>query len=73
MDDITQQARRMMGQRLNTAAASVEIEIDDGEIWLSGQLDSYYQKQLAQEAVRNLPQVRSIHNDIHVRCSLSHS
>ena len=38
----------------------------DGEIVLTGRVGSYYHKQLAQEAFRQLPQAQRVRNEIQV-------
>lgn len=43
----------------------VEARVDDdGEVWLTGQVRSYYQKQVAQESLRNLQGIRRIRNEL---------
>jgi osmotically-inducible protein OsmY len=47
-------------------ARAVNVLVNDGAIQLEGTLGRYYDKQLAQEAVRQLPNVRTIINNIKV-------
>lgn len=43
----------------------VAAHVDDtGEVCLTGRVRSYYQKQIAQESLRNLQGIRRIHNDL---------
>lgn len=39
----------------------------DGQLRLSGSVKSYFEKQLAQESVRNLPGLSLIQNELQVR------
>jgi osmotically-inducible protein OsmY len=47
----------------------VSCESCDGIVYLRGHTDSYYQKQLAQEAVRRLDGVEAVVNEITVSAS----
>ena len=42
------------------------LETEQGHITLRGQVRSYYQKQMAQEAVRNVDGVNEISNELEV-------
>jgi len=44
----------------------VSCEYQDGLLVLRGTVSSFYQKQIAQEAVRNLDGVRQVRNEIQV-------
>lgn len=52
--------RRMLGTR------TLRFELRDGTVVLSGLVRSYYQKQLAQESVREIDGVEAIDNRIEV-------
>jgi osmotically-inducible protein OsmY len=52
--------RRMLGSR------TLRFELRDGTVVLSGLVRSYYQKQLAQESVRDIDGVEAIENQIEV-------
>jgi osmotically-inducible protein OsmY len=48
------------------ALKAVKCQFRKGKLLLSGQMPSYYHKQLAQEAIRDLPGVSAIVNEISV-------
>lgn len=47
----------------------LHCEIDDGHVVLKGVVQSYYQKQMAQEAVRHVDGVQHIDNELQVTWS----
>ena len=63
---IREQAQRRLQERVLCATRRISCEYNDGVILLRGRLTSFYQKQLAQEALRNLDGVKRIVNDIEV-------
>jgi osmotically-inducible protein OsmY len=56
---------------LNTAVHTVSYQYEEGVLTLNGRLSSFYQKQLAQESVRNLDGIRRVVNRIEVSHSKS--
>ncbi|MCA9038486.1 MAG: hypothetical protein KDA91_25345 [Planctomycetaceae bacterium] len=50
----------------------MQFDPSTGTLTLLGVVSSYYQKQLAQEAVRDLEQVSSFLNRLEVRSRISH-
>jgi osmotically-inducible protein OsmY len=56
-------------RRLGPAVKNVTFDYDRGTLTLRGQVMSYYQKQLAQEAVIKLDHVREVVNRIEVSAS----
>jgi osmotically-inducible protein OsmY len=46
--------------------ATVNVASEDGALVLSGTVDSFFQKQMAQESLRTVPGIRSIDNSIQV-------
>jgi osmotically-inducible protein OsmY len=44
----------------------VQVEFDDGAVTITGQVPTYYLKQLAQNVALNLPGIEQIHNELHV-------
>lgn len=48
------------------AGRNLRIELHDNDIVLKGVVNTYYQKQLAQESIRNIDGIRRIRNDIEV-------
>lgn len=47
----------------------VSTYCDDGRITLQGRISTYYLKQVAQELVRSVSEVRDVDNDLRVMCS----
>ena len=45
------------------------FETERGRVTLRGQVRSYYQKQMAQEAIRHLDGVDEIYNELEVNCA----
>lgn len=45
---------------------TLRFETSEGCVTLHGQVDSYYQKQMAQEAIRNIEGIRAIENQLEV-------
>jgi osmotically-inducible protein OsmY len=52
--------------RLDAASRQVACEYQDGVLLLQGRLSSFYEKQLAQESLRDLEGVEHIVNNIEV-------
>lgn len=44
----------------------LRYEMADGRVVLHGEVASYFQKQMVQESLRNIPGVGSIDNQLHV-------
>lgn len=44
----------------------VRLESDAGRVTLRGEVDSFFQKQMAQEAIRRIDGVREIQNELEV-------
>lgn len=61
---VVKQAQSSLLSRLAAASNQVTFDYADGMIVLRGNLRSYYQKQLAQEAVRKIEGIKQIHNEI---------
>jgi osmotically-inducible protein OsmY len=45
---------------------TLRFETDEGRVTLRGEVRSYFQKQMAQEAVRRIDGVYEIHNELEV-------
>ena len=68
-------AERRLQERIENALTSnpyvpgkrVRCRTDRGQVTLSGMVSSYFQKQMAQEAVRRLDGVRQIENLLEVK------
>lgn len=48
------------------AGRNLHIELHESDVVLKGVVNTYYQKQLAQESIRKIDGVRRIRNDIEV-------
>ena len=59
-------ARDVLQIRLDAASRQVACEYKDGVLLLQGHLSSFYEKQLAQESLRELEGVDRIVNNIEV-------
>lgn len=68
-NEIAAEVQAHLRNRLSNAVMDVAFDYRKGVLTLRGQLVSFYQKQLAQEAVRNLDGVRQIVNCIEVASS----
>lgn len=63
------EAERRLGGSAYLRGRSVFCRFDSGTLYLHGQLESFYQKQVAQTAVAQLAGVSRVINEIHVRPS----
>ena len=66
-------ARVSLHKSLSTSAGAVKCRFDGGILKLTGHLPSWYQKQLAQEAVKQLAGVGRVLNEITVSVSAKSS
>ena len=64
---IIQQAEAALRNSSHAGLRHVHTRFDDGHITLTGQVASYYLKQLAQTIVGQLPQVASVDNQLQVQ------
>ena len=65
--ELAEAARRRLGNTSYSRIRSLTCDCDErGVLYLRGRLSSYYQKQLAQEAVAGLPGVVGIVNQAEV-------
>ena len=64
---LTDQIDRAIRSLTHIHGRDLRFDAADGEITLRGQVSSYFQKQMAQEAVRRVDGVRGIRNLIEVR------
>lgn len=53
-------------QNPHLAGRNLRFEAEQGEITLLGTVHSYYQKQMAQEALREVDGIAEIHNELEV-------
>ena len=63
---VEKSAEERLRSRLHTAVNCMSCQFRDGILYLRGRSSSYYQKQLAQEAVRCMDGVTQIVNQIRV-------
>jgi osmotically-inducible protein OsmY len=61
-----EQVDRAISNHPHLAHRKLQVETDDGRVVLSGTVTTYYQKQMAQEAVRRIDGVRAIDNRLTV-------
>jgi osmotically-inducible protein OsmY len=59
-------ALKLLGQSPFIAIRAIRCEVQDGVLTLRGSVASFYLKQVALSVVRELKQVRAIHNDVEV-------
>jgi osmotically-inducible protein OsmY len=64
--DVTQEARDRLRRSPYMPVRSLSCEFDRGVLRLRGRLSSFYQKQLAQEAVIGMSGVEEVINDVAV-------
>ena len=64
-DQIARQARRQIAtSHLGRWSDQLEIACQDGAVMLTGQLPSFYLKQILQTIIRKVPGVREIENHV---------
>lgn len=61
------EVERVLNSSSHIGLRRVRCRCTDGVVTLSGQVASYYLKQVAQAIVGRLPAVRQIHNELSVR------
>jgi osmotically-inducible protein OsmY len=64
--EVTEAAKDRLRKTPYWALKALSCEYDRGALFLRGQLPSFYQKQLAQEAVVGLPGVTQVVNETEV-------
>ena len=66
-DEIAKRAIDILGWDTMVPSGSIQVRIRDGLVTLSGSVDWYYQKKVAEEDVRKLSGVRGVVNDIEIK------
>ncbi len=66
-DDKAEKFRKLLRQSGRRTLANIQVHVDDGIVVLSGKVDSYFLKQLAQEAIRQHAIGLRIHNCLSVQ------
>jgi len=64
--DILHEAHEALQHRMFSLSRNLTCEFREGLLYLQGRVSSYYQKQVAQEAVRRLDAVDQVVNQIEV-------
>ena len=65
--DIAQSATKVLDWNLSVPSGRVKVMVQDGRITLSGDVDWYYQKERAENAVRDLVGVSGVINSITIK------
>ena len=65
--DIAQSATKVLDWNLWVPSDRVKVKVQDGQITLSGDVDWYYQKERAEDAVRDLVGVLGVINSITIK------
>jgi len=55
-----------LSQSILVSRENVQYSIDQEQVFLTGVVNSYYEKQLAQESIGRIQGVRQIHNQLNV-------
>lgn len=58
--------KRAISSSILMSHQNIQFEIDQEQVILTGIVNSYYQKQLAQESVIRVQGIRQVHNRLHV-------
>jgi len=66
-DEIAKRARDILGWDTMVPSGSIQVMVRDGWVTLSGNVDWFYQKKVAEEDVRKLSGVRGVLNNIEIR------
>jgi osmotically-inducible protein OsmY len=67
--DLSIQAKQSLRETRCAALQRIRYRVVDGIVELSGDVPSFYFKQIAQEVLLTLSHVQGIENRLHVRCS----
>lgn len=68
--DIVYSALNALECNANIPAGRIKVTVEDGNLWLSGEVDWWYERQNAEKAVRNLIGVKAVVNHIEVKPSV---
>lgn len=66
LTDVELRARHALGRSAIHVLHSIEVELDGDALMLSGSVDSYYHKQLAQELVKTVVEGIEVVNALRV-------
>jgi hypothetical protein len=66
LENLDNRAQDVLSKQPNIPKRNLRVEASDGRVTLHGTVHSYYQKQMAQEALRQLEGVQTIDNKIEV-------
>jgi len=67
--DLSREVKKRMRETHCAALHRIRCRVVDGIVELSGEVPSFYSKQIAQEVLLTLDHVQGIQNRLHVRCS----
>jgi osmotically-inducible protein OsmY len=67
--DLSIEVNKMLRETGYAALQRIRYHVADGIVELSGDVPSFYFKQIAQEVLLSLNHVQGIENRLHVRCS----
>jgi osmotically-inducible protein OsmY len=67
--DLSAEVNKMLRETRYAALQRIRYHVADGVVELSGDVPSFYFKQIAQEVLLSLHHVQGIENRLHVRCS----
>jgi len=67
--DLSLEVKQTLQETRCAALQGIHCRVVNGIVELSGDVPSFYSKQLAQEVLLTLKHVRRIENRLHVRCS----
>lgn len=65
-DDVLARVDSVLRAHPHLRRVMVRSRHQDDRVVLSGEVDSFFQKQMAQEALRHIPGVETIDNQLHV-------
>ena len=66
MNTLANQVTRVFNFHPHLKQARLKVRSDQGNIVLTGTVRSYYEKQIAQESLRDMPGITSIDNSLKV-------
>ncbi len=65
--DLSTRIRSTLARGTHFLGRTLDIEMHGDDVVLTGVVDTYYQKQLAQESIRDIDGIGRIHNEIEVQ------
>ncbi len=65
-NQLTSQLSQVFEFHPHLKRSGVQVQIEQGKVLLTGTVKSYYEKQIAQESLRDVPGIDSIDNSLEV-------